>query len=210
MRALVDYSGVTAAEVARKARVDPTTIQRPIKGTATTRISQRTLEKLHDAYPKFPGWSRAGAAALAHIDVPEPPDDSFEIPMLELGYGMGGTFLDDVDVGERIERFPRAFVRMFTSAPADQLVWSYGVGDSMYPTIGDRDVLLIDRSRDAIRINDQIWALASGGIGMVKRVRVEAGGQVTLLSDNANVPDYEVAQDELIIIGRVIAIARRV
>ncbi|MAY19207.1 MAG: hypothetical protein CL955_01125 [Erythrobacteraceae bacterium] len=130
--------------------------------------------------------------------------------MIELAYGMGGTFLDDIDAGETVERFPRAFVRMYTSSPADQLVFSHGIGDSMEPTIGDRDLLLIDRSRDAIRMNDQIWAVATGGIGMVKRVRVESNGEVVLLSDNQNVPAQRVGDDELTVIGRVIAIVKRI
>ncbi|MEO1222122.1 MAG: S24 family peptidase, partial [Pseudomonadota bacterium] len=100
--------------------------------------------------------------------------------------------------------------RIYTSAPADQLVFSHGIGDSMEPTIGDRDLLLIDRSRDAIRINDQIWAISSGGIGMVKRVRVESDGEVVLLSDNAAVPNQHVTADELTVIGRVVAIVKRI
>ncbi|MCP5380685.1 MAG: S24 family peptidase [Novosphingobium sp.] len=130
--------------------------------------------------------------------------------MLELAYGMGGTFLDGVDPGESLERFPRAFVRIFTSAPASQLCWSHGIGDSMYPTIGDRDVLLIDRSRDTIRVNDQVWVLSVSGIGMVKRVRVEANGKVVLLSDNEHVPEYPVGEDELTVIGRVIAVVKNI
>jgi phage repressor protein C with HTH and peptisase S24 domain len=216
MTALVSYSGLTAAEVARRAGLAATTIQRPIKGTAETRISQRTLEKLRDAFPHFPGWTASLAETRLSYraqDYSGPPrsvmDDSLEIPMLELAYGMGGAFLDDHDPDQLLERFPRAFVRMFTSSPADQLAFAHGVGDSMEPTISDRDLLLIDRSRDAIRINDQIWVVASGGIGMVKRVRVERGA-TRLLSDNPSVPDYEAAEDELTIIGRVVAIVKRI
>lgn len=130
--------------------------------------------------------------------------------MLELAYGMGGSFLDDNDPGATLEHFPRSFVRMFTSAPANQLAFTHGIGDSMYPTIADRDVILIDRSRDVIRINDQIWVVAASGIGMVKRVRVEGDGQVVLLSDNEHVPPYPVAQDELTVIGRVVGVFRNV
>lgn len=221
IRELIRHADATAAEVARRAKVDPTTVQKPAKGTATTRLSQRTLEKLRAAYPSFPGWSRVAEHRLDYRHqgsdtdltqrvLGDGDDDSIEIPMIELAYGMGGTFLDDVDDGERVERFPRAFVRMFTSAPADQLVFSHGIGDSMEPTIGDRDLLLIDRSRDAIRINDQIWAVASGGIGMVKRVRIESSGRIMLLSDNQNVPAQEVLDDELTVIGRVVAIVKRI
>lgn len=129
--------------------------------------------------------------------------------MLELGYGMGGTFIDDADVGQQIELFPAAFIRKFTRSPASFLAWADGIGDSMYPTIGDRDLLLIDRSIDTIGVNDQVWALASGGIGMVKRVRMK-DGQVHLMSDNPHVSDYTAGEDELSVIGRVIAIVRRI
>ncbi|MBD3728723.1 MAG: helix-turn-helix domain-containing protein [Sphingomonadales bacterium] len=140
---------------------------------------------------------------------PNVSDDSLAIPMLELGYGMGGAFLDGIDPGEVMRHFPRDFIRMLTSAPANQLCWSHGIGDSMEPTISDRDVILIDLSRDAIRMNDQIWVLAVSGIGMVKRVRIKPGGDVVLKSDNEHVADYPVGQDELTIIGRVIAVVRR-
>ena len=220
IRGLVAFAGVTTAEVAKKAGIAPSTLQRPAKGTATTRLSQRTIEKLQEAYPGFSGWERAERDApprreILYIDSSEPVgsdnrDDSMAIPMLELAYGMGGTFLDDVDPGETLERFPRAFVRMFTNSPANQLCFSHGIGDSMSPTIGDRDLLLIDRSRDTIRINDQIWVLSSSGIGMVKRVRIEGDGRIMLLSDNENVPAYQAVDDELTVIGRVIAVVKRI
>lgn len=135
--------------------------------------------------------------------------DTVAIPMLELGYGMGGTFLDDGDPGANVEAFPSAFIRKFTRTPGELLAWADGIGDSMYPTIGDRDLLLIDRSNNSISMNDQIWALASGGIGMIKRVRMN-GGQVHLMSDNPHVSDYAAGEDELTVIGRVVAVVRRV
>lgn len=216
IKALTDFAGVTVTEVAKKAKIDPETLRKPLKGISDNRLSQRTLEKLQDAYPNFPGWHRAQDRRLPFRHQPsengsvDSDDDSLAIPMLELAYGMGGTFLDDIDPGETLERFPRAFIRMFTSAPANLLCFSHGIGDSMEPTIGDRDMLLIDRSRDTIRMNDQIWVLASGGIGMVKRVRVEGDGRITLLSDNENVPNYQVAEDELTVIGKVIAVLKRI
>lgn len=213
---LVDYTGRTVTEVARKASVDPETLRKPLNGKTENRLSQRTIEKLQSTYPGFPGWTKLADQRSPYrhqetaIDRPVlKPDDGLDIPMLELAYGMGGTFLDDVDPGETIQRFPRAFVRMFTNAPAEQLVFSHGIGDSMEPTIGDRDLLLIDRSRDTIRMNDQIWVLASGGIGMVKRVRIDSG-EILLLSDNQNVPDQRAAEDDLTIIGRVVAIVKRI
>lgn len=211
IQALTEYAGVTVTEVARRAKIDPETLRKPSKGITENRLSQRTLEKLQAAYPGFPGWSEAkvGEGRLP-FKASATVEDMLSIPMLEIAYGMGGSFLDGVDPGVTHEQFPRAFVRMFTSAPAGKLCFAHGIGDSMYPTIGDRDLLLIDRSYDAIRINDQIWAVAANGIGMVKRVRVESDGQVSLLSDNDRVPAYSAAEDELTIIGRVVAVVRRI
>lgn len=209
IKQLAEFAGVTVTEVARRAKVDPETLRKPSKGLTENRLSQRTIEKLQAAFPAFPGWNRTSDSHLP-FKGEETVSDTLSIPMLEIAYGMGGTFLDGVDPGVSHEQFPRAFVRMFTSAPEGKLCFAHGIGDSMYPTIGDRDLLLIDRSYDSIRINDQIWAVAANGIGMVKRVRVESDGQVNLLSDNDRVPSYAAAEDELTIIGRVVAVVRRI
>lgn len=213
---LVDYTGLEGAKIARRIGVSPSTISRSLSGAATTRLSQRTLEKLRSEFPDFPRWSRALSSVTdsqtpyTHQPLTDPEgSETLAIPMLELGYGMGGSFLDDVDPGEVVKQFPREFIRMYTRAPADMLCFSYGIGDSMEPTITDRDVLLIDLSRKAITLSEQIWVFSSGGIGMVKRARI-IGGKVTLMSDNNNVPDYEPAEDELQVIGRVVAIVKRI
>jgi len=129
--------------------------------------------------------------------------DSLPIPMLDLGYGMGGSFVDG-PVEATVEYFPRAMIRAFTRAPAEKLCWAQGIGDSMEPTIHDSDMLLIDLSQDALRLNDKVWALAEGDIGMVKRLRVHAG-QLEIMSDNADVPNYTVDPDDVRIIGQVVA-----
>lgn len=222
--ALVDHTGLDGTNIARRIGVSASTIGRPLSGAATTRLSMRTIEKLSSEFPDFPGW-QGFLDTLSESVVPNRPrrnvslqrkapatsdsNDSLAIPMLELGYGMGGSFLDDIDPGEVVKQFPREFIRMYTRAPADMLCFSYGIGDSMEPTITDRDVLLIDLSRKAITISEQIWVFSSSGIGMVKRARI-IGGKVTLMSDNKNVPDYEPAEDELQIIGRVVAVVKRI
>lgn len=150
-----------------------------------------------------------GVLSTASTFVRGQQPDEVAIPILELGYGMGGTFLDDAEEGVEVANFPAAFIRKFTQTPAHLLAWADGIGDSMYPTIGDRDLLLIDRSKDTIAMNDQVWALVSGGIGMVKRVRMNSG-QVHLMSDNPNVSDYTAGEDELSVIGRVVAVVRRI
>lgn len=210
MLALIDYTGLSAAEVARRAGLAATTIQRPIKGTAETRISQRTLEKLHDAFPKFPGWTRAGAATLASFVEPTP--QMVEIAAIDLNFGLGAAFMDSeiVEYAADTMLFPRDWLRSITSSSPDSLYWARGVGNSMEPTIGDGDVILIDRSAVGSSFGDVYWAIAFGQTGMVKRLRPMPDGSVKILSDNQSVPP-EIAHDgELHVFGRVIAVVRRI
>ena len=130
--------------------------------------------------------------------------------MIDLAYGMGGTYLEDVDPETRLEPFPLSFIRRYTKAKADELVIADGLGDSMAPTIGSNDQMLIDRSVDTVRVADQIWAFSFGGVGMVKRLRPRPDGSIAILSDNPSVPEDRAVDDELFVIGRVVAIVRKV
>lgn len=129
-------------------------------------------------------------------------NDMVSVAMVDLAYGMGGTYLED-SPEVRLEEFPLSFIRHYTKAKVDELVIAEGVGDSMMPTIGPNDLVLIDRSATNINVNDRIWACALGGVGMIKRLRSRGDG-VQILSDNPNVPDDHAADGELHVIGRVV------
>lgn len=139
----------------------------------------------------------------ADATLPAPArDQMIEVAMVDLAYGMGGTFLEEHPEA-RMEEFPLSFLRYFTKANPGQLMIAEGVGDSMAPTIGPSDLVLIDRGQNNLNENDRIWACAIGEIGMIKRLRVQ-GDTVTILSDNPNVPEYQAADGELHLIGRMV------
>lgn len=130
-------------------------------------------------------------------------DATIPIRVLDLAYGMGGAFIDE-HAEEQIEFFPKRMIATFTKAPAEKLRVVKGIGDSMMPTISDGDLVFIDLSQDTVRMNDRVWALATGEIGMIKRLRV-AGGELHAISDNPVVSDYILAEDEYRIVGKVVA-----
>ena len=136
---------------------------------------------------------------------PGPDDRVIEVPMIDLAYGMGGTYLDDCAIEERTEPFPLSFIRRYTPASADQIVFAEGAGDSMMPTIHPNDLLLIDLSQKRLNMNDRIWACSMGEVGMIKRLRARADESIALISDNPNVPDDHAVDGELHLIGRVVA-----
>lgn len=82
----------------------------------------------------------------------------------------------------------------------------YGKGDSMAPYINDGDAVGLDIS-DKIPKDGEVYALFLDGDTMIKRIFREAGGVLTLTSDNKAYRDKVVDDsngDSLIIIGRVV------
>lgn len=216
MCALLDYAGLSAAEVARKAKVDAETVRRPATGKATTRISLRTIEKLQAAYPDFPGWSTLAASETRLPYRPQDPVPSFGSPFpdlvpvreIDLSFGMGATYLD-VPITEEVHHFPRAWLRRYTRSSPDKLFFAQGIGDSMQTTLYDSDLLLIDTAQNQLTSADRIWVITYANCGSIRRLRPMPDGSVAMLADNPSIP-REVAYDgELSIIGRVVAYQRK-
>jgi phage repressor protein C with HTH and peptisase S24 domain len=135
-------------------------------------------------------------------------EDIVRIQEIDLAFGMGGTFLD-VPVKEKPRIFSRTLLSSLTHANPSKIYMARGIGDSMAPTIHNDDIILIDASANTIRMSDQIWAFAYGDFGMIKRLRPMPDGGVKILSDNPAVSDETAYDGELHVIGKVVAIIRR-
>lgn len=134
--------------------------------------------------------------------------DLVEIDMIDLSYGMGGgTFLDSDHVDVEKVNFSESWLRQFTNSPPEFLASTRGMGDSMMPTIHDRDVVIIDKSQKRLDLSlgDKIWAIVYGGVGMIKRLRPQPDGTVKISSDNQLIRDELATDGDLYIVGRVIA-----
>src|SRR3546814_1496310 len=57
VKALCQWANKAPSTLAREMGLAATTITRPFRGTATTRISAPTFDKLRLRYPDFPGWN---------------------------------------------------------------------------------------------------------------------------------------------------------
>ncbi|MCD2325318.1 S24 family peptidase [Sphingomonas sp. IC-56] len=128
--------------------------------------------------------------------------DLVPVEEITLEFGMGSTVLHDQH--ETIRRYvPRDWMEHFTKSPAHLLRFARGRGDSMYPTILDGDLVLIDTGQTRMTVQDEIWACGYGDLGGLNRLRSMGGGMVKVMSDNAQVTDETFHMDELRIIGRV-------
>lgn len=206
VQALVRWSKMTPAAIAKRIGAAASTINRPHNGTATTRIGRATLEKLRSAFPEFPGF--ADATIADQIVGLDDGQDTVELDEIDLRYGLGGTFISGHISSEK-RLFSRAWLRSVTSTAPEHLFWAVGDGDSMEPTIRTGEIILIDRSQITPHSGDGIWAIAFGEIGMVKRLRPMPDGSIDILSDNQVVPAVKAVDGEVHVIGRVIAVVRR-
>ena len=134
--------------------------------------------------------------------------DLVPVAVVDFAYGMGGTFADD-PVRVEVMQFPAPFMEAMSPTSPALLTWARGEGDSMTPTIGDGDPVLIDRSQRRVEKQDLIWAFTVGSMASIKRLRIQ-GDRAIILSDNSTVPPDEAMLEEINIVGRVTRVIRRI
>ncbi|MEL7706471.1 helix-turn-helix domain-containing protein [Citromicrobium bathyomarinum] len=210
-----EAAGLSQSALARQIGVGQSSINRIETGETHAPRNLLALARALGTSPEYlTGETDNPDPAAGRVGPPASPssgvdDRILEIPVLDLAYGMGGTYLEDIDPAASLEPFPLSFIRRYTKAKAEDLVIAEGLGDSMAPTIGSSDQLLIDRSVNTLRIADKVWAFSFGGLGMVKRLRARGDGSIAILSDNPLVPEDRAVDDELFIIGQVVGVMKK-
>jgi len=135
--------------------------------------------------------------------------DHVEIDMIDFAYGMGGTFTDTDHIDVEKVGFSRRWLRQFTHSAPNQLFTTKGIGDSMAPTISDHDIVVVDKSDRVPEFADKVWAIVYGGMAMIKRLRQLPDGSMLISSDNQLVRDARATDGELHVVGRVVAVVRK-
>jgi len=216
VREFCRWAQLTPSALAKRIGVAATTLLRPYNGTATTRLSQPTLDKMRARFPDYPGWTRELPDHLGMLgfrpDPEERPGELVYIRSVEISLAMGeGALVDDFP-STGLVPFNLDFVRSVTSAPIDKLVIMTGHGESMEPTLLRSDLLMFDTSDRGLRISDAIWAFHYAGGGMVKRLRrVRESGRdrLLILSDNPAVPPQCADIEDIHVLGRLVWVGRR-
>lgn len=218
LEALMLQSEISQSELARRVGVTQATIWKLIKEPSQgskhihkiARELATTAEYLMD---ETEDSTEPGALADRRIAfrgaVPEPDLDDVQIDHIDLRLGLGGSYLDShVEVQKR--KFSRAWLREIGVETAPEwLAWTRCDGDSMEPTIRHGEVAMIDRSQVSPGMDDKVWAIAVGEVGMIKRLRVLPSGPVEIHSDNPHIPVATAVDGELHVIGRVVAVVKR-
>ena len=221
--AAMSLRGMSQSALARAAGISSSMVNKLVNGGARESAHIYAIAKALRCSPEYLSGDSAeidradtsdshvpfGAFPVQSIDSVAAEHGLMPIRQIDLAFGMGATYLD-VPVEEETMLFPTQWVRQYTKAPASKLFFAQGVGDSMQPTLAPNDTLIIDCSIERLTMADQIWALSYCGLGMVKRLRPTKDGGIRIMSDNPHIPEEIAFDGELQLIGRVVAVTRKI
>ena len=213
--------GLGQTELARRVGVSQATIWKLVKEPSQgSKHTHKIARELNTTAEYLMGesdqrWAantdleKAGVSNMAEVESEDEDDEIVEIEELDLAFGMGGGSYLDLPVKAKPRKFTRGWLRLFTQAPPMRIKIAQGIGDSMAPTIQNADLVIIDTAETRVMMGDQIWAVAYGETGLIKRLRPMPSGGVKIMSDNPLIGD-EIAYDgELHVVGKVVAVVRR-
>lgn len=132
------------------------------------------------------------------------------IQKMDFTHGRPARYYGEFQKGDDVELayFDKGFLQAFTRAPSTKLFLATGLGDTMAPTLTDRDSIIIDETRRHIDDQDRIWAIIYGSVHMIRRIRRTTTNRVMVISESTSVPDFEADDSEVIIVGRVVWMGR--
>jgi len=134
------------------------------------------------------------------------------IPRLDVGAAAGAGAFEGDERGEAHIAFDPAWLRRLARGAPDQLSLIRVSGDSMAPTLGDGDDILVDRGDGAERVRDGVYVLRMDDALVVKRLALHpAARTLAIRSDNPAYPSWpDCDPASVAIVGRVVWMSRRI
>jgi transcriptional regulator with XRE-family HTH domain len=200
----------TAAAFAKKFDLTESTYRSNENGTRPLTIeAAKRYGRILGKDWKFLMYEDGGAE---NLPAPPPASDGFvPVGRFDASFSMGpGSLIAEEPEPLGYWVFEEQWLRAISRATTDHLSVVKVDGDSMMPTLQDGDLVLIDRTKTKPN-REGVYALRVGDIAWVKRISVNLKTQkVRVLSDNPLIPKQpEMDEEELSIIGRVIALVAR-
>lgn len=132
------------------------------------------------------------------------------VPRLRLGASAGPGAHADGEESEGRIGFESRWLKKLSGSP-DALSIIQVAGDSMTPTLGDGDDILVDRGDAADRLRDGIYVIRMDDQLLVKRLAPRPAQRISVISDNSAYPSWEDADPrDISVIGRVIWAGRKI
>tara|TARA_R110000824_G_scaffold50894_6_gene141899 strand:+ start:11894 stop:12604 length:711 start_codon:yes stop_codon:yes gene_type:complete len=205
---LIRDNGHDFAAISKMLGKNPAYIQQYIRRGSPRKLDEEDRRRLAELYgveerllgaPAVRESRRSGAVAR---------DGLLRIKQLQVGASAGPGSLADDEYAESMGFGPK-WLRRLGLDPANLSLIAVD-GDSMVPTLGDGDDIMVDHSAASRSLRDGIYVLRMDDVLLVKRVAMGPSGKLSIRSDNPQYPDWEdVSAESVNIIGRVVWTGRR-
>lgn len=198
--------GEDYAALSRLIGRNPAYIQQFIRRGSPRRLAEadrRTLARYLAIDEKLLGAPEPMGAPLA-------PAPLLAVPRLAVEASAGSGALGGQEEAVAKFGFDARWLRSLTTTP--QLVSAISVrGESMHPTLGEGDEILVDCGDAAERLRDGIYVVRIDDALLVKRLVLNPTNRhISIRSDNPAYPSWEDCDpSNIVVIGRVIWAGRR-
>ncbi|MGB5723460.1 MAG: S24 family peptidase [Parasphingorhabdus sp.] len=200
---LIRKNGHDFAAISKMLGKNPAYIQQYIRRGSPRKLDEEDRRRLAEFYaveerllgaPAVHGVSRTGQTSF---------DGLLRIRQLQVGASAGPGSLADDEYAESMG-FGRKWLKRLGIDPVNLSLIAVD-GDSMDPTLGDGDDIMVDHSASSRPIRDGIYVLRMDDVLLVKRVAMGPSGKLSIRSDNPQYPDWDdVSPESVNIIGRVV------
>lgn len=205
---LIRENGHDFAALSKMLGKNPAYIQQYIRRGSPKKLDENDRRRLAEFYGVDESLLGAPAARALSAKNPGRSDGLLRIRQLQVGASAGPGSLADDEHAESMGFAPK-WLRRLGADPAN-LSLIVVDGDSMAPTLGDGDDIMVDHTAATRPLRDGIYVLRMEDVLLVKRVAMGPSGKLTIRSDNPQYPDWEdVSAENVNIIGRVVWTGRR-
>ena len=205
---LIRENGHDFAALSKMLGKNPAYIQQYIRRGSPKKLDEDDRRRLAEFYAVDEGLLGAPAVRESSGQSRKTSDGLLRIKQLQVGASAGPGSLADDEYAESMGFAPKWLRRLGTDPANLSLI--VVDGDSMDPTLGDGDDIMVDHSASARPLRDGIYVLRMDDVLLVKRIAMGPSGKLTIRSDNPQYPDWDDVKPESVnIIGRVVWTGRR-
>jgi len=203
LQRLIDQKGEDYAGLSRLLGRNSAYIQQYMKRGSPKRLGEedrRLLARYFGVDEEVLGGPPAGGRGFAPV------------PRLAVRASAGAGAFDADEYVESHIAFDPAWLRRVARGAPDQLSVIRVQGDSMAPTLGDGDDILVDRGDGPARLRDGVYVLRMDDALVVKRLALNpAARTLAIRSDNPAYPAWPDCDPAAVeVVGRVVWTGRRI
>jgi phage repressor protein C with HTH and peptisase S24 domain len=158
-----------------------------------------------DPYPNA-GGPDTSAFQVIPVQADFPADDFVFIRQRNGSISAGAGLVPD-DSTDLLCAFRKDYIKRRGGKP-ESMSLIHVQGDSMAPTLLDRDLVLVNHGRSSIAPQGGIYAISINDQIMIKRIQPIFPDKLLVISDNKQYPAQEIAAENIRVNGKVIWYAR--